>query len=718
MASTGEPENRDYSPDSTMPATNSVEQMMEETRKKKVVDWVKNTHGKMKQDRIRIEQQWQLNLAFYFGNQNVIHKQMGSVVTGPGQGGLWTPGAPQWRARPIFNRIRPTARTEMSKLTAQKPNAFIIPASSEDRDLYAAQAGEQIWETLYRNHNISKVLRNAVFWVVTCGTGFMKAYWDPSKVDEANQLQGDLCFESETPWNIYVPNQREQDIEKQPYIIHAMKKSKDWAKLTFPGVDPKSGSGVAAAAEPVVIYDTELFNEGAATKEQNDVLVIEMWVKPGATPQFPEGALLTVVGDTLVQEITQWPMAAKEYPFAKIEHIPTGKFYSDSSIVDLIPLQREYNRTRGQIIESKNAMARPRLMAERGSIDPTKITSAPGQVILYEAGFNPPTNLPMEALPNYVMQELDRTLSDWADISGIHEVSQGQVPAGVTAATAISYLQEQDETKLAYTVASIEEAMQKVAHLTLLYVQQYWTAPRALKVIGLDGSFDYLAFKGSDLRDNTDIQIEAGSALPTSRAAKQAFLLDLFKLGAISPEQMLDLMDMGGINRLRERIMVDKKQAQRENLKMTQITPEMLEQHLEVSNEKAFQEGYIPGPEGLPTDPITGEVKEPELIVPVNTWDNHAIHIEEHNNYRKGQAYENLSDESKALFDLHVEQHLDMVAAMQAGLQPPDPMMGGGAPPGMAPPEDGGMPPGMEGPPAPGSEEPAPSEEEMPPPEG
>lgn len=637
---------------------------------KKIVDWAQTQFAKMKGERSSIEQQWYLNLAFYFGRQNVIQRGNygGSSIVSTTSGTLWTPPAPYYRARPVINRVRPTIRTELAKLTAQKPNAFVVPASSEDRDLYAAQAGEQIWETLYRERKLAKVFRKAVFWSLTCGTGFIKTYWDPEKPDYANDTVGDICYQAETPFHIYVPNMREEELENQPYLIHAQLKSNDWARMYFPQVNPQSGSG-----ENSIVEETWLnLVGGTASREQNSILVLEVWVKPGTTAMFPQGAMFTIVGDQLVQGQMGWPYAHKEYPFSKIDHIPSGKFYGDSSIVDLIPLQREYNRTRGQIIEAKNRMAKPQLIAERGSVDASRITSEPGQVILYTPGFQPPSPLPLQALPSYVVQELERILTDWADISGIHEVSQGQVPPGVTAATAISYLQEQDESKLSHTVSSLEAAIENVAHLTLEYVQEFWDSQRAIKYIGKDGSFDYLALRGSDLRGNTDVQIEAGSALPTSRAARQAYLMDLMKMQFISPQDGLELMDMGGINRLQERMQVDKKQAQRENLKMSQVDPMMLQMHLQMEMQKAIDNGAVMDDiSGAPIDQTTGEIVPPDLIVPVNTWDNHELHINEHNNYRKGQAFEDAPQHVKDLFDQHVQQHLDSIAALQMGMMGP-----------------------------------------------
>lgn len=630
---------------------------------KRIVDWAKQQYERAKQARAGTERQWYLNLAFYFGKQNMVPRQNQSLIT-TASGTLYTPPAPYYRVRPVINRIRPTIRTELAKLTSQRPNAFVIPASSEDRDLFAAQAGEQIWDSIYRKYNLKNVIRKALFWTLTCGSGYIKSYWDPTKVDEENNQLGDFAFEPETPFHVFVPDLRVQELEEQPFIIHAQLKSIDWVKLNFPELH----LNIPNKAGDEILEDSWLNMVGASsTNDQHKVLVLEVWVKPHRVAMFPEGAVFTVIGDQLAQGMYGWPYEHNRYPFAKIDHIPGGKFYADSSIVDLIPLQREYNRTRGQIIEAKNRMAKPQLAAEKGSIDPSKITSEPGQVILYTPGFNPPQPIPLQNLPGYVLQELDRILLDWADIAGIHEVSQGQVPPGVTAATAISYLQEQDETKLSHTVDSLESAIEKTAQMALSYVTQFWDASRTVKVTGMDGTFDVMAFRGSDLRGNTDIKIESGSALPTSRAAKQALIMDFMKMGFIAPDEGMEVLELGGINKIYDRLQIDKKQAQRENLKMAKVPLELLEMHLEQEMERiATQEAETLTEDGIPLDD-EGDPIPPNLIVPVNTYDNHAIHIMVHNDFRKSQSFENMPEHIKELFEQHVNQHIASLEMLKSG---------------------------------------------------
>lgn len=628
-----------------------------------IISWTKERFQEMKVARGNTERQWKLNLAFYFGKQNVIFKQGVNFI--PGQSGsLYVPPAPYYRARPTINRIRPIIRSEQSKLTSQKPTASIIPASNEDIDMYAARAGEQIWESIYRRKKINSVIRRWVFWTLTCGSGFLKTWWDDTLTDPDSDQMGDFCYAAETPFHIFVPDMKQPELEEQPYMIHAQLRPRVSTEMRY-------GRSFQANSNEQILENQYLNLIGAnSTDDNKSIICYEVWVKPNADPLFPNGAMFTVIGDVLVDGGDGWPYQHQQYPFAKLDHISTGKFYGDSSIVDLIPIQRELNRTRGQIIEAKNRMAKPQLIAPVGSIDPRKITTEPGIVIEYQPGFNPPQPIPLSPLPSYVLQEVDRLLMDMSDISGQHEVSRGQTPPGVTAATAISYLQEQDESMLSATFDSLEEGVEKTAFQTLSLVAQYWTTKRMVKVVGTDGSFEVLAFKGSSLRSNTDIRVEGGSALPTSKAAKQAFIMDLMKMGFIPPDKGLEVMEIGGITKIYDEIQTDVREAQRENLKMANVTEEQLAQFAEASMQLMQA-----NPDQI-AQPADGKapISEMPLIIPVNNWNNDRIHIEIHNKYRKSQAFDQAPSFVKELVDAHVKAHVDQIVSGQLSQVPPEVM--------------------------------------------
>jgi hypothetical protein len=287
-----------------------------------------------------------------------------------------------------------------------------------------------------------------------------------------------------------------------------------------------------------------------------------------------------------------------------------------------------------------------------------------------------------------VLQEVDRSLADIEDVTSQHQVSKGSAPPGVTAATAISYLQERDDSVLATTYQSVEAGWEKIARQSLGLVVQFWETERIVQVTGVDGSFDSIALKGSKIAKGTDIRMEAGSALPTSKAARQSLLMDMMTQGIIPPEKGLKLMEVGGVSKLYEELAIDERQAQRENLRMRSLEIQQIEAHLAEANQSLDMADTQPDMAPGGTDAQTGEpMLTSESIVPVNTWDNHEVHIEVHNRFRKGQAFELLPDQIKAQFEAHVQMHAMALnqSAMQAQMMPPAPgnPMGGDMPPGM-----------------------------------
>lgn len=631
-------------------------------------NWVEGEYIKCKNARSNHERQWYLNLAFVNGRHYV------SPVNISGQGfRLTSPKQPPHRVRLVINKVRVAVRTECSKLSAQKPIPVVVPATGEEQDYAAAKVAEQLLKTRFSFSDFNHTYRSWIWWGVVCGTSFLKTYWAPNETDDdlmnpaqsavgsggqpltdtsgnpiikQEPVKGKIMIERVTPFHIYVPDLLAEDIEDQPYVIHAMTRTPEWVKSRF-----DFNATPDAMASNTIMESAFLINKNS---EQilNAVVVKEIWIKPNGHKDFPTGGMLTVINGKVIQCVEDWPWPFTDYPFYKYDGIPTGGFYGDSIVVDLIPLQKEYNRTKSQMVEIKNTMQKPRFVFPRGSINLRQISSEPGQGIPYTPGFEKPDILPGVEIPQTMSMELDRLNSDFDDISGQHEITRGNTPAQVTSGTAIAFLQEQDDSKLAYQVASIEAAVEKLGKHYLRYVATYWGDERLIRIVGKDNNFEAIQWKGSDLRGNTDVRVQAGSALPFSRAAKQAMVTELMQSGFLDPTSGMEIMQLGGLDKVLDEMLIDKRQAQRENLKMSQLDPEGI---MQWQQQRAAMEEI--DPENNPLEPV----------LPVNSWDNHEAHIMYHNNYRKTQEFELLDDLVKQEFELHIQMHQVAATSPQMG---------------------------------------------------
>src|SRR6185503_15950160 len=66
---------------------------------------------------------------------------------------------------------------------------------------------------------------------------------------------------------------------------------------------------------------------------------------------------------------------------------------------------------------------------------------------------------------------------------------------------------------------------------------------------------------------------ETNSMAPRSVAAKQAFITELMKMGAIEPNKALRYLQMSETDKLYDELMIDNRQAQRENVYMSEGQP-------------------------------------------------------------------------------------------------------------------------------------------------
>lgn len=637
----------------------------------KLVAFVKSEYERAKQARTTKQIQWFINLSMFYGNQYAEHQRS---VQGEGfRDKIATPRSPYYKRRKTINRTRSFVRTEQSKFLSSIPNAVAVPATADDEDMRAAYAAEQAWTSLSETGHLRKHYSRAIWWQILTGVGFIKSWWDPNEiVDAETGERGNIRYGHVTPFHLFVPDLREVEIEDQPYLINAYTKPVHWAEQMFK--EQLGGRRLKASSQSAnSILEEGTLNLSTAGRPADSIIVYECWVKPGATSLLPEGGVIIVADEILVGLYREGlPYAHGEFPFTKFEHIPTSTFYADSPLIDTNQLQREYNQLRTEISEAGTRMAKPQILAQKGSIVPQKLTNEPGLVIEYRPGTPPPTPIPMSPLPQYYIEQQDRILADWEDVTGQHEVSKGSAPPGVTAGTAISFLQEKDNQFLTPQYQSIEDGYARIARQTLGLFVQYVDLPRKMKVVGSDGAYDTVLLAGADVMSGTDIRIQKGSAIGESQAAKQARVMDMFAAGLIAdPNVALKMLEMGGVDKILDLMSVAERKAQRENIKMKTLDKVELEsarlkyeaEMQDYEQQAAQVEAMMPGdplhadPEvvaGLPQLPPQPQMP---MLVPVADFDLHEVHIESHNKFRMSQEFEALDPMIQEQFDLHVTEH-------------------------------------------------------------
>jgi hypothetical protein len=401
-----------------------------------------------------------------------------------------------------------------------------------------------------------------------------------------------------------------------------------------------------------------MFGTTSGKTKQNVRTVYVGYFLPG--PEFPEGRYVAFTkSPNIVLYDGPWPYPFKKLPLVKFPgmRIP-GQLYDTSVVEQAIPLQKELNRTLSQMIEYKNLTLKPQMLAPVGSLR-QRMTDEPGAIFEYNpvAG-KVPEAIPIQSLPSYVFQHLQDLGQRLRDTFGLNEISDGAVPPNVEAGIAIDLLQEAATDRLAPQILMMEKGLERAGNMMLELAQRYYNEPRLIMLAGAGSKAKVSRFESADIIAGVQVKVETGSGLPRTRAGKQARVMQMLKMGIISPTKAYKYLDMADFKTLQAQFEADEEQAMRENDRLIVGEPINKPAAIKAQQELMMQ---IENPQ---VDPNTGQpaAVTPEALMQVMDaglaplpFENHASHLETHALYMKSPEFEDLPLEIQERFQKHYQ---------------------------------------------------------------
>lgn len=610
------------------------------------------------------EPKWFLNLAYYIGQQWTAVDLDGEI---------YEPTLEPWRIKFVDNRIIGIVRTDTAKMTKDRPVFVVAPRTGDESDINAALLGERIAEFEWGNLQLQRKLRKALLWSRVCSAGFMKVTWDKHAgamkrvyvdldgqpiLDEhgAPQIEGrhqqppmssikpigmgEVDVSVRSPFEVN-PDPLAEDIASSEWIIEESVHSEQYVAERF-GVELKADTnaiqGIAESRMPGMFLGAGELEQGKGVK------LCEFWAPPSST--HPNGKhVVWSQGKDLIEEGNPY----KRLPYVMFSGIPVpGRFWPTAPVDHLISPQTALNTRESQIGENAERIGNPAFMSPRQSN--VEWDGGIGEQVEYDdlPGSPPPGFLQVPELPGYVQTDPERIENSLREISGQHEVTSGNVPAGVTAASAINLLQEQDDTRLGPEIADMELALGELGTQILEIVARRYKGQRIIKIAGEEGDWDIFNFRGDMLKGHTDVEVQAGSAFPRTKAAKQAAMQDMlnliFQYGVqVNPRDLRKFFkdfEVGGLERMFSSLSQSETQVTDENRRLAK-----------------------------------GEKQV------VNSYDDHQFHIAAHQEFMRGSRFRGLDEKFKDAFEKHVIGHQAQLQSQAPPTPPPPPGANGSTPP-------------------------------------
>lgn len=592
------------------------------------------------------EQQWVMNLAWLAGRQYTFFNSTAHLLQGLKQ--------VQGRIRSVDNKLLPRWKRLVSDWIKTEPIMSVVPQTMEEEDVQAAKVADKIIKNFWQSNRMKQKQRTLAGWVFSCGEGYLDDRWNgklgPVTV-EGDKLvySGDVDCGVWSPFEVLVPEVAMgcTELHGFAWMIKHKRRTLEYLREEYGA----KGALVVEEPLPTPVIDLGIIMSGgtggtAAIGKVPGAMLYECYVKPCGA--YPKGLFLAGANGIILEK-ADYPFTQYNLEQFKDVDIP-GVYRGKAVMTDAIGLQKTWNRTISSIEEFNRTMGKGKWLIPRGSNLEADPDDTHGQKMLYTAKLGQkPELLTLKGLPTSYSTTLEVTAAAFDDLFHQHEVSRATNRSDIRSGEMVSLLLEQDAHGAIPAHAIFEEALERVMSRVLKRIQKGYDTKRMIGVVGRDGEHDVFAFKGTDLRNNTDVKVKKQSSLPDSRMAREARIMEKFQQGLYGdpadPEtrrHVMGLVEDAPVNIL--------------------FSAEKQDENVATWENKMLLQG---------------------AAIIANPYDNHGIHMMEHTEQRKRLDYQKLKlgnpqgfMQIEVVFNEHTKIHQQFLAEQRQAMLEEQAMLG------------------------------------------
>lgn len=586
----------------------SAEQYNPSPEERKLIQLVDDVLGKNKKHRRTYDHNWLEDYRMFRGRQ-------------------WKEQRPSYRHSEVLNYIFRSIQSTVPIQVDARPRFEYLP--QEPGDAEVAEIINEVAEADWVRHNWGEQLLEVVYDSNIYGTGLSEMEGEPNRIN----------YESRDPVYCFPAPEARDTNRGCPTFVYAEPKDLGWIKRKHPDKakflkadvaqlitsersqndvrfrSPADRNQVMEGSTPTdpankdlalykVLYLTPEYCAEDFDEEERPVIdeaTGEPRVREDGSREveyvqkakYPNGRRIITCAGVLLDD-GPIPYDDGEIPFDRyVNYLLPREFWGMSEVEQLKGPQRMINKIYSFALDVLTLMGNPIWMVPSSSgVDPDSLTNRPGLNVEYD-GENSPQRVEGVSLQPFVLQMFDKLGEVFDSISGSQDVTRGVQPTGVTAASAISSLQEAAHTRIRQKARNLDFYLQGVGQKYLSRLFQFMSAPQVYRLTGKDGAARYFrmqveptegqngvpgkkvrvtpytdegkedvtGMREYEIRGKFDVRVVTGSSLPFAKAEKEGKLLKFFELGIIDEEEVLKGSDYPNWEAVLQRI-EEKKAAQ------------------------------------------------------------------------------------------------------------------------------------------------------------
>lgn len=474
------------------------------------------------------------------------------------------------RPRHSVNFIREMVDNRCAQNARMKHNLAFIPHNDEQSDVNNAKLCKIAYDG-YAEENELEVKHNEQDQVTFLfGHSFMWIDWDPEmgpyhpaymklmdkyegklpadikkKLKKEEIRVGDVRVNVLGPDRVY-PERNKTDWKDMDYCERIDFIDKEQLKADY----PKKAHLITDNQRQ--IYD---FDSAELIRPQNIIVTRTFYHKP--TKYFPKGCKI-VYNDDCILEWIDFPFEHGMLPAIPDTDIDIySEFWGRSFIQDIEQQQRFYNAMQSAQARDFSWASAPKWLMPKGACDVNSLNN--DLTIVEFTGPVAPVVATHQYTPPQTMELQDRIEKRISRQSKVYDISRGEVPSGVTANSALRFLDEQESQVILPQETKRKRRVIKSGRMILELMKQYYSPGdnRTVRLIGSKNEHLIKSMKKADFTRIYDVKAQNTSALPDTKTGKIAAIIDLNTATQTDPifrkEEVIEMLDLGNDKYFKDR---------------------------------------------------------------------------------------------------------------------------------------------------------------------
>lgn len=397
------------------------------------------------------------------------------------------------------------------------------------------------------------------------GNGYLKLGFD----QDADNGKGDDSVIRCSPFSVYMdPATTDMStFENCRFIVYVVPRDVKYVELMY-NKKVEADNKISSSSYESLYKQQKQSSSQGTNAESGSVLVYETWVREPYRDELPNGEAIvryrmrciTCTQSVLLRDVYD-PLAGNghdfnEFPFECYQvNCTPGDIYADGIIKNQKDLIDRANRGLSQAADNAARMSNPRILAPRGSIKQDEFNDIPGSISEFTVGNGgeKPEIIPGINVASNVLDLADLARKMGQDAAGIHDVSRGVLPPGISSGRQLELAQSADTMVLGPYIRDLESFLKRVAIKMLKIARNKYPTQKEMVLKGNRGQLTNLKIAPEDI-DFSDVDVQVSSFLANTKAGRQDALLDLSKAGALDPETLLEYYEFPDIDAIIDRL--------------------------------------------------------------------------------------------------------------------------------------------------------------------